>query len=55
MDAYLDIIEHRVANKQTGSQWQRQFMQQHKTNLQSMTQAYLNHQYSEIPVSQWNI
>jgi len=52
---YLDIIEQRIANKQTGSQWQRQFMQQTNASLQSMTQAYLEHQYSEVPVSQWEI
>ncbi len=55
IDTYLGIIEQRIANKQTGSQWQRQFMQQPNANLQNMTQAYLNHQYSEIPVSQWKI
>jgi len=55
IDHYLGIIEHRIITKQTGSQWQRQFMQQTHANMQSMTRAYLEHQYSEIPVSQWNI
>ncbi|NOQ14001.1 MAG: glutamate--cysteine ligase [Methyloprofundus sp.] len=55
IDSYLGIIERRISNKQTGSQWQRQFMQQPNANLQSMTQAYLEHQYTEIPVSQWDI
>lgn len=53
IDTYLGVIEQRIENKQTGSQWQRQFMQQTNANLQSMTQAYLDHQYSEAPVSQW--
>ncbi|OQK18691.1 glutamate--cysteine ligase [Methyloprofundus sedimenti] len=55
IDFYLGIIEQRIANKQTGSQWQRQFMQLPNASLQNMTQAYLEHQYSEIPVSQWEI
>ena len=50
---YLGIIEQRIANKQTGSQWQRQFMQQADASLQSMTEAYLDLQYSEVPVSRW--
>ncbi len=55
IDTYLGIIEQRIANKQTGSQWQRQFMQLPQSTLQSMTEAYLEHQYSEIPVSQWEL
>ena len=55
IDLYLGIIEQRITNKQTGSQWQRQFMQQPNASLQNMTQAYLEHQYTEIPVSQWDI
>lgn len=55
IDTYLTIIEQRIASKQTGSQWQRQFMQQADASLQSMTHTYLRHQYSEVPVSQWKI
>jgi len=55
IDTYLGIIEQRIANKQTGSQWQRQFMQLPQATLKSMTKAYLAHQYSEIPVSQWEL
>ncbi|RLA21880.1 MAG: glutamate--cysteine ligase, partial [Gammaproteobacteria bacterium] len=55
IDTYLGIIEQRIANKQTGSQWQRQFMQLPQATLKSMTEAYLAHQYSEIPVSQWEL
>lgn len=53
IDMYLTIMEQRIATKQTGSQWQRQFMQQAGVSLQDMTKAYLKHQYSEVPVSQW--
>ncbi len=53
-DYYLGVIEQRISNKQTGSQWQRQFMQQPGATLHNMTKAYLKHQYSEVPVSQWN-
>ncbi|WP_428355832.1 glutamate--cysteine ligase [Methyloprofundus sp.] len=55
IDTYLGIMEQRIANKQTGSQWQRQFIQQQGKNFQDMTKAYLAHQYSELPVSRWDI
>jgi len=55
IDTYLGIIEQRIENKQTGSQWQREFMQQDHATLQSMTEIYLAHQYSETPVSQWEL
>jgi len=55
IDSYLTIIEQRIASKKTGSQWQRLFMQQPNATLQTMTRAYLEHQYSELPVSQWAI
>ncbi len=55
IDTYLDIMQQRITNKQTGSQWQRKFMLQTDASLQSMTRAYLDHQYSELPVSQWEL
>ncbi len=55
INTYLNIIDSRIENKQTGSQWQRQFMQQPHTDFQAMTKAYLQHQDSEIPVSQWEL
>lgn len=55
IDTYLGIIEQRITNKQTGSQWQRLYMQQPNADLQNMTEAYLAHQYSEEPVSLWDI
>ena len=46
---------HSLHSPQTGSQWQRHFMQQPNVTVKAMTKAYLDHQYSEIPVSQWEI
>jgi hypothetical protein len=42
-DLDLTIIEQRIASKQTGSQWQRLFLQQPDATLKTMTKAYLEH------------
>lgn len=55
IETYLTIFEQRISNKQTGSQWQRLYMQQSGANLNNMTRMYLEHQYSEVPVSQWTL
>ncbi|NOQ63597.1 MAG: glutamate--cysteine ligase [Methyloprofundus sp.] len=55
IERYLGIMQQRIESKQTGSQWQRDFMQQKHATLHNMTAAYLEHQYSEIAVSQWEI
>ncbi len=51
---YLDIMLQRLNNKQTGCQWQRQFIQEQGTNFSSMTESYLQHQQSGRPVSEWS-
>lgn len=52
---YLDIILNRLNNKQTGCQWQRQFIQEQGKNFKLMTEMYLHNQQSGKPVSEWSI
>jgi hypothetical protein len=53
-DDYLDIIRQRIASKQNGCDWQRQFIRQHDHNFAEMTRAYLKQQNSGRPVSEWS-
>lgn len=52
---YLDIMLHRINNKQTGSQWQRDFIRTHGKDFTLMTETYLKNQQSGKPVSEWSI
>lgn len=52
---YLDIVMQRIAKKQNGSQWQRQFIKTQATkNFKLMTESYLKNQQSGKPVSEWD-
>ncbi len=50
---FLDVISHRLNNKQNGCQWQRQFISQHN-DFTEMTKVYLKNQQSGKPVSEWS-
>jgi gamma-glutamyl:cysteine ligase YbdK (ATP-grasp superfamily) len=50
----LRIIEKRTLNKQTGSQWQKQFAALHNFDMQKLTRQYLHNQRSNIPVHCWD-
>lgn len=50
---YLDIIHRRISNRQTGSQWQQNFIQQHGKDFRLMTKQYLQRQKNNQPVSEW--
>ncbi len=52
---YLDIIRQRVNNRQTGGQWQQNFIQRHGKDFRQMTKHYLQHQQSQLPVSEWEV
>ena len=52
---YMDIIRHRAETKQTGSEWQRQFMQDQPDNFVGLTRQYLSNQNQNKPVSEWTI
>lgn len=50
---YLSIIEERLAQNKTGSQWQIDFMNRNKNDFHSMVERYLAHQRSGKPVHEW--
>jgi gamma-glutamyl:cysteine ligase YbdK (ATP-grasp superfamily) len=51
---YLDIVEARVAARQTGAAWARCFMATHgPNNERALVDAYLVHQLTDTPVHQW--
>jgi gamma-glutamylcysteine synthetase len=51
---YLGIIEQRINSGQTGSEWQRQFVEYHDGNMQLMTKNYFNNQKTNEPVHLWD-
>ena len=51
---YLSIIEQRVANNITGSQWQLNFLNAHQDNRTQLTLNYLKNQITGLPVHQWD-
>ncbi len=52
---YLTIIEQRVANNQTGSEWQLAFLNAHQNNRTLLTLNYLNRQKSGRPAHEWDL
>ncbi len=54
-DYFIDIIRQRIENRQTGSEWQQNFIKNTQNDYTRMTQAYLKNQQSGLPVSQWSI
>jgi hypothetical protein len=55
IDRYLGIIEARVRSGQTGSVWQRAWVERHGRDMQAMTHAYRRHQDSGNPVHEWSL
>lgn len=55
VDYYLAVIRGRVESKQTGTEWQRQFIARHGKNFFRMTSEYLHRQQSGMPVHEWEI
>jgi hypothetical protein len=54
-NAYLDIIEARVASGQTGYAWQRRFIERYPNAFAEMTRHYLAHQRRGQPVHEWSL
>jgi hypothetical protein len=52
---YLNIIRQRVESRQTGSQWQRQFMQKYPNDFVALTEQYVTNQQKDKPVSEWTL
>jgi len=51
---YLSVIEKRVENNRTGSQWQLNFLNTHQDNRTQLTLNYLRNQISGQPVHEWD-
>ena len=51
---YLGIIEQRVVSGQTGSDWQRRFVECHNCDMQLMTKNYFNNHKTNQPVHLWD-
>ena len=54
-ERYLSIIEQRVKNNLTGSQWQLNFLNAHQDNRKLLTLNYLNNQNTGQPVHEWDL
>ncbi len=52
---YLSVIEQRVENNRTGSQWQLDFLNAHQDDRTQLTLNYLRNQITGQPVHQWDI
>jgi len=52
---YLNIIEERLNSKQTGTNWQRSYLQKHQCNMQELVRAYIKRQQSGKAVHEWEI
>ncbi len=54
-DYYINILRARIESRQTGAQWQRDFIGRYGSNFFNMTANYLHHQQSGRPVYEWEI
>lgn len=52
---YLSVIEKRVENNKTGSQWQLDFLKTHHDDRALLTLNYLKNQISGHPVHEWDL
>ena len=55
IDDYISIIEGRIANGQTGSVWQLNYLEANGNDIEAMFMAYLEGQNSGNPVHEWKI
>ncbi len=52
---WLGLIRARLETGQTGAAWQRQFVRAHGKDMKAMTEAYIVHQASGMPVHLWPV
>lgn len=52
---YLDVIRQRVQRRQTGCQWQRDYVARHGPDMETLSRAYLVHQQGGRPVHEWTL
>ena len=55
INKYLNIIQQRIANEQTGASWQRKYVSTHHSDMTELTHAYQTMQRTEQPVHSWTI
>ena len=53
VDRFLDVTSARVESKQTGAQWQRNWIDAHGPDFAALTRRYADHQGTEKPVHEW--
>jgi len=51
---YLGVIENRAEKKQTGSDWQRKFVELHGRDMHRLTQLYYRNQQTQEAVHNWD-
>jgi hypothetical protein len=52
---YLDLMESRIQNGQTGAVWQRTYREVHHADSLHLVAAYLERQRSGVPVHEWEL
>jgi gamma-glutamyl:cysteine ligase YbdK (ATP-grasp superfamily) len=52
---YLNIIQARIESGQTGTQWQRKFVELNGRDMQQLTKNYYRNQQSNNPVHEWDL
>ncbi len=55
VEKYMSIIAARIETKQTGANWQRNYVAKHQCNMNELTQAYQHCQQSGEPVHTWKL
>jgi hypothetical protein len=55
VEQWLDIIQGRLDNRQTGAGWQRAWVHRYGNDCQGLIQAYLEQQQSGRPVHEWRV
>jgi len=55
IEYYLGIIQSRAEHDQTGSDWQRAFVEKHGADMQRLTQTYYKNQQQGDPVHCWDL
>ena len=55
INVYLDVIRQRIANQQTGSVWQRRYIQQNPGDFAGLTRRYLQQQRRGEAVACWRL
>lgn len=54
-EAYLGVVEHRVASGRNGAAWQRAYRARHRCTMRELTLAYIERQREGRPVHEWTL